>query len=205
MVRAVVFDIDGVLVHPFRFRDALAGEHGITAEMTAPFFRGPFLDCVEGRLDLADALPPFLASWGWPRSVSDFIDTWLATENAPNDAVLGVVAALRRGDVPCFVASTQERRRAHYITTEMRFVRLFDGLFFSSDLGVAKPDAEFFRTVTHRLGHRPADVLFFDDLSVNVEGARSVGWLAEQFTTVERLRADVTRHTGLVLDAGAIS
>jgi 2-haloacid dehalogenase len=50
--------------------------------------------------------------------------------------------------------------------------------------------------VADRLGHHPGDLLFFDDLLANVEGARQAGWRAEQFTTVERLRADVARHTG---------
>jgi 2-haloacid dehalogenase len=45
-------------------------------------------------------------------------------------------------------------------------------------------------------------LLFFDDALVNVEGARSAGWSAEQFTSVEGLRTDVARYTGLTLDAG---
>lgn len=39
MVRAILFDVDGVLVHPWRFRSTLARDYGITEAMTATFFR----------------------------------------------------------------------------------------------------------------------------------------------------------------------
>jgi len=202
MIQAILFDVDGVLVHPWRFRAVLARDHGITPDMTASFFKGPFLDCVQGRADLVDVLPSFLASWGWTGSASDFVGEWLSVENAPNEAVLNVVADIRRCGFPCFVASTQERCRARYLATEMRFDQLFDGLLFSCDVGVEKPNGGFFKAVAHHLGRSGEELLFFDDALVNVEGARSAGWLAEQFTSVESLRTDVARYTGLALDAG---
>ena len=56
MVQAVLFDVDGVLVHRWRFRSALARDHGITPNMTAPFFKGPFVRCVEGHRAVAHRL-----------------------------------------------------------------------------------------------------------------------------------------------------
>jgi putative hydrolase of the HAD superfamily len=153
----------------------LAREHRITPDMTASFFKGPFLRCVQGQADVLDVLPTFLASWGWPGSAADFVARWLSVENAPDDAVLGVVADIRRSGVPCFVASTQERRRAQYLAVEMRLDQLFDGLFFSCDVGVEKPHEEFFEAVAHRLGRSGTELLFFDDALANVEGARAAG------------------------------
>jgi putative hydrolase of the HAD superfamily len=202
VVQAVLFDVDGVLVHPWRFRSTLARDHGITPDMTASFFNGPFIRCVEGQADVLEVLPPFLASWGWPGSAADFVAKWLSVENAPDEAVLSVVADIRRCGVPCFVASTQERRRARYLAAEMRFDQLFDGLFFSCDVGVEKPNEGFFNAVAHRLGRSGTELLFIDDALANVEGARAAGWLAEQFRTAEGLRADVARYIDLALDAG---
>jgi putative hydrolase of the HAD superfamily len=200
VIHAILFDVDGVLVHPWRFRDALARDHGITPAMTAPFFHGPFLHCAHGRGDLLEALPPFLASWGWRGSAREFVNEWLSVENAPDESVFDVVAKLRRHGIPCFVASTQERHRARYLATTMHFDRLFDGLFFSCDLGTAKPSAAFHERVASRLGRAPSELLLVDDALANVEGARAAGWCAEQFTTADRLRADVARHVGISLD-----
>ena len=170
--------------------------------MTASFFTGPFIRCIEGQADVLEVLPPFLASWGWSGSAADFVETWLSVENAPDEAVLGVVADIRRCGVPCFVASTQERRRARYLAVEMRFDQLFDGLFFSCDIGVGKPNEGFFKAVAHRLGRPGEELLFIDDAMVNVEAARAAGWLAELFRSADGLRSDVARYTKIVLDAG---
>lgn len=135
MVRAVIFDVDGVLVHPWRFRSTLLHDHGISPDMTSVFFHGCFVECLEGRADLLEVLPPFLKQWRWTGSATDFVKMWLTVENAPNLEVLNVVSEVRRSGIPCFVASTQERHRARYLANEMRFDEMFDGLFFSSDLG----------------------------------------------------------------------
>lgn len=150
---------------------------------------------------MVEILAPFMTSWDYAGSVTDFVEKWLSVENAPNQAVLSIVADIRRSGLPCFVASTQEHRRAAYLATEMRFEQQFDGLFFSCDIGVAKPNENFFRTVADRLGQPGHELLLFDDSIPNVEGARATGWLAEQFTSLQELRTDVARHTGLALDA----
>ncbi len=55
-IRAVLFDADGVIVHPYRFRAWLEREHAITPAMTAPFFNGVFSrECLVGQADLAEA------------------------------------------------------------------------------------------------------------------------------------------------------
>jgi HAD superfamily hydrolase (TIGR01509 family) len=199
MIRTLVFDLDGVLVHPWRFREYLDQEHGITAEMTAPFFSGPFEECFLGRCELRTILPPFLDSWHWHGTVADFIDIWFSVENAPNAPVLGLVEAVRRSGIPCYLATIQEKLRARYIAEVMQFNSLFDGLFFSCDLGLQKPDVEFFNTVASRIGAHPGSILFFDDKEENVEGARTAHWNAELFVDVGKLKADLDRHLGKVV------
>lgn len=44
----------------------------------------------------------------------------------------------------------------------------------SSDIGLAKPSAEFFRRATEMMGSR--EIVFIDDHSANVEAARRFGW-----------------------------
>ena len=194
LIRAVVFDVDGVLVHPWRFRDRLREEHGITPEMTAPFFRGPFLECVLGRADLREVLVPYLESWTWKGSVDALLQLWFTAENAPNAAVLTAVRELREKGLRCFAASVQERRRAHYLTHDMGFGVEFDALFFSCDLGVRKPDVAFFEKVGAQIGEAPGQLLFIDDHEANVDGARAAGWVAEQFVDEQKLAHDLARH-----------
>lgn len=193
-IEAVVFDADGVLVRPWRFRDHLAAVHGITPEMTRAFFRGAFHDCLLGRADLVDVLPPYLRAWGWNESLPAFLDTWFSIENAPDDDVFAIAGEFSRSGIPCFVASNQERRRAAYLRDEMGFAESFDGLFFSCDLGVKKPDAAFFDAICTRVAMAPGSLLLIDDTPDNVRAAVGAGWHAEIFTDAAELRQQLARH-----------
>lgn len=82
IIRAVILDADGVLIFAWRFADYLGHEFGITGEITGEFFRGTFNDCLVGKRDLKDILPPYLTSWGWTDSVEEFLHLWMTAEDA---------------------------------------------------------------------------------------------------------------------------
>ncbi len=54
----------------------------------------------------------------------------------------------------------------------------FDGMVTSFDARAAKPDARIFTYTADQLGIEPAETLFFDDSTANVEAARQLGFEA---------------------------
>jgi len=196
MLRDVLFDVDGVLVHPWRFRSFLLREHGIDAAATRPFFTGPFRRCLVGEGDLYEEIAPFLEGWGWRGSVSSLIDLWFREENAPDPVVLEYVKELQGNGVRCHIASNQEQNRARFISEEMGFSERFDSLLFSSDLGATKPDPEFFKHAEQRLGRDTDQLVLVDDAAENIESARACGWEAILYTGPEDL-TEVSGRCGL--------
>jgi len=59
----------------------------------------------------------------------------------------------------------------------------------SASHGQARPG--HYRHVIKQLGVQPEEALFLDDKLVNIEAAWALGIQAIQFSTVERLRADL--------------
>jgi putative hydrolase of the HAD superfamily len=182
-VRAILFDADGVVIIPWRFDRYLEREHGITPQMTRRFFHKVFEDCLTGKADLKEVLPPFLSEWGWAESVDDFIATWLEVEDAVGKRVVAVIHDLRQSGYLCCLASNQERCRAEYMTTVMGFSEIFDQLFFSHSIGHQKPDHSYYRSIEKLLGFGGESILFWDDSPVNVASARECGWKAEVYTS----------------------
>jgi epoxide hydrolase-like predicted phosphatase len=80
------------------------------------------------------------------------------------------------------------------ITRHYGIDRLVDLLIFSDEEGMAKPDPRIYRLAVERLGVRPEEALFVDDVLPNVEGARAVGMLAVHFRDTAQAIADVARH-----------
>lgn len=90
------------------------------------------------------------------------------------------------------LATNQNPERRDHMRTQLGYDDHFEESFYSCELGVAKPDSAYFTHILDRLGARPGEVLFIDDNHANVEGARSVGLLAEQWQLADghdRLRS----------------
>ena len=62
-------------------------------------------------------------------------------------------------------------------------------LFFSSDIGLAKPNSDAFHAVLGRLGAEPSSTLFIDDNERYIEGARTAGLHVHRFTEFEKLKS----------------
>lgn len=62
------------------------------------------------------------------------------------------------------------------------FAPLFERVFISGELGLVKPEPEIYEHAIAELGIAPADLLFIDNKSENVEGARAVGGDGHVFT-----------------------
>jgi putative hydrolase of the HAD superfamily len=188
-VSDMLFDVDGVLVHPFRFRTFLGSHYGITAQMTSAFFSGPFRACVTGQAELAEVLPPYLSQWGWQSTTSDFIATWMREDAAADHSMRELVGKVRNLGFRCHVASVQERNRADYLRHTMGFQDAFDETFFSCDLGAAKPDPAFYTRIQKKLGKAPRQLMLIDDSLACVEAALAAGWQAFHYAgTVDRSR-----------------
>lgn len=66
-------------------------------------------------------------------------------------------------------------------------LRKFDRLWVSHEMGLEKPDPEIYRRVVEATQRPPEAHLFIDDLSENVEGARSVGMTGIVHTDADAL------------------
>jgi len=94
---------------------------------------------------------------------------------ATSAASLDLVRGLRAAGYGVHLGTNQVRNRAEHMRAALPYDELFDVKLYSCEVGVAKPDAAFFRTAATRIGAEPATVLFIDDHSPNVESARSTG------------------------------
>lgn len=94
---------------------------------------------------------------------------------------LDLVARLRRAGYAVHLATNQHRQRGEHMRTSLGFDELFDESFYSWELGTKKPETSYFELALQRIGAGPAEVLFVDDMEVNVEAARAVGLHAEHW------------------------
>lgn len=76
---------------------------------------------------------------------------------------------------------------------------LFDAVVISGEVGLRKPDPEIFLLTARRIGLRPQQCVFVDDLAVNVRGAGAVGMIGVHHTDVESTVDELEALFGLPL------
>lgn len=66
---------------------------------------------------------------------------------------------------------------------------LFDFVFNSAEIGLAKPDPKFFRYLLEKIGASPEECLFVDDNPENIKSAENIGFLAILFENNKKFLA----------------
>jgi FMN phosphatase YigB (HAD superfamily) len=73
------------------------------------------------------------------------------------------------------------------------FEAVTDDIVYSHEVGLAKPDPAIYELTASRLGVAGEEIVFLDDVEVNVEGARRAGWHAVQHVDTERSITEIER------------
>jgi putative hydrolase of the HAD superfamily len=179
MLDWVLFDADGVLQ---------GSRAGWMEDLTA--WAGPRIEefllamaaadvaCLTGK-DFSEAMLEVLRQFEIDAPLEDIIDQkyWIEVRQPMLDAV----RAVRDLGLHCALATNQQNLRGTYMRRSLGFEQIFDEQFYSFELGFAKPDAGYFKTIMDRINVAPDRVLFIDDHAGNVDGAREIGIHSELF------------------------
>jgi FMN phosphatase YigB (HAD superfamily) len=76
---------------------------------------------------------------------------------------------------------------------------IFDRIFISAELGLAKPDPEIYQWVITELKQDPSTMIFIDDFIENVEAARNAGLNAVHFVTREQALSELEEYLDIEL------
>uniref|UniRef100_A0A8R1I2G1 Acyl-CoA dehydrogenase family member 10 n=1 Tax=Caenorhabditis japonica TaxID=281687 RepID=A0A8R1I2G1_CAEJA len=75
----------------------------------------------------------------------------------------------------------------------------FDEVVESCLEHLMKPDLRFYQLVEQRLGVKPEEIVFLDDLPENLEAAEKLGWKTIHVTSIKKAIGELERHTNVQL------
>lgn len=141
-----------------------------------------------GTLGSREFWPEFCRRTGKPTPREDLWRTLFRPE--PITGTVAVIANLR-GSGFRVVCATNTLDVHFEVHRDRGDYAVFDRVYASHQLGVAKPTPEFWQTILTAEGCPPGQAVFIDDALANVEAARTLGLMAHRFTSPQALARDL--------------
>ena len=202
-ITSILFDVGGVIVAPLQpeavwgQRDELAQRLGYSSgrEMWLDFYESDVWQAAKTgdivHVEMWDALlgPHGITS---REEQARFVAALHAGEGL--DPAMETLIAALHGRYRLGILSNWDDQLEAILEEELGINHYFDVILNSHHIGVAKPDEAAFRLALERLGARPDQLLFIDDLERNTNAAAALGIHTHTFTDLPTLVANLQRR-----------
>lgn len=199
-IKVILFDVDGVLIRlPYYVSKKLERQGYKNAEQSLnSFFNGEdYYKCLEGKTDAKEMIMPYLKKFDWDDAVEAyFIKQFQFEEKYLDPNLISLVSKLKNQNIRCCLGTDQEKTRAKFLLNDMNFQNIFDRYYISCYIGYRKCQDGFWIHVLEDIKKefkeiKTDEIVFFDDLQINIEAALKSGIQAFLFTDINQFKKDL--------------
>lgn len=198
MIKAIIFDADGVLVlggkDRKRFSQIYAEKFDLPLEVMMPFFQNEMQDCIVGKKDLKIELKKYIKSWKWHGSVDEFVQFWLKEEANINEELISFLPSLKEKGVKLYLGTNNEKYRTEFLWNTVGLGKHLDHSYASHSVGLKKPNQPYFNHIITDLNLPASEILFVDDDQKNVAAAKESGMNAEFYKDFDSFKEDLAKY-----------
>ncbi len=109
---------------------------------------------------------------------------------AVNQKVVELIPKLKENYKVVLLSNTNSIHK-RYGYGHLDFIKWFDQLFLSHEIGAVKPEEKIYRAVESFTQKKSSEHFFIDDIQEYVDGAKKCGWDGIQFVNYEKLVDDL--------------
>lgn len=182
MIKAVLFDIDGVVIHS---EQSFSHRIGVPLDATEPFFDTKFQECLVDKADLKIELGNHMMDWGWKGTVDELLKIWFEGEQEIDERVAQYIKKLRLEGYRVLACTNNERYRVEYLIDHLHLDTFFDKIYASCQVGFKKPETEFYYYILQKENLSKEEVVYWDNEKENVASARDWGIDSYLYITFE--------------------
>jgi putative hydrolase of the HAD superfamily len=198
MIKAIIFDYGNVLDIPddwatwLAHRDAMAARYGLTGEgLDACIFQSEAWQQVKrGRITFEAYLGAVFGPLGLtdPAAQAACLDEFFKGRLRVHPVMRALLQELKPRYRLSILSNAYQLDMADWLVKARGLVGIFEDVVSSAAVGMAKPEPEIYQLALARLGLRPDEALFVDDMPRNTTVAESLGLSCIVFESPEQLR-----------------
>lgn len=178
MIKAVIFDLDGVVVESedahIEAEKQTYQKHGLTISAeelhryTGTTAKAMFTELI--------AKYKLKTSFNEINSQKEKILLKLLEQDAePTKGVLDLIRELKQRRIKLAIASSSTRKIVAYVLKRLNITDLFDCVITAEDAQYSKPNPEIFLRAATQLNTKPSQCLVIEDAKLGVEAAKAAG------------------------------
>jgi HAD superfamily hydrolase (TIGR01509 family) len=181
-----IFDMGGVVSRHTNTASDMADYLKFDGPKMVDCARDDFYQLTTGNISVREFVRRFSQKCG--HAVEDDLLTRFFKPETDDD-VVAIIRTLKNG--ARVVAGTNTISPHYEIHLERGDYRIFDAVYASHLIGLAKPDPAFYTYILAHEGCAPDRAVFVDDFPQNIEAARALGIHSLLFTGAEKLKKDL--------------
>ena len=201
MISVIVFDLGNVLL-PFNYETPLKHFNEIKpglGDKFAHLYKENYhvhRDYESGKISTQDFLS-IMTGWLDNTVTGEEFCRIFSEIFTKNEDVISLLPKLKKNYTLCLLSNTSEMHR-DYGYRHHDYLKYFDKLFLSFEVGAVKPEKEIYAAVERFTQKPPEEHIFIDDIAEYVEGAKQCGWDGIQFKDYENLIVEFEKR-GIIL------
>jgi epoxide hydrolase-like predicted phosphatase len=198
LIKAVIFDLNGVFIQGPKLSEVFQEKFGVPVEEFLPVLKE-----IMAKTRLPNALgsfsywQPYFEKWGVNLNREQFFDLWFGSEKEVPE-LIALARQIKNKGLKLIIHSNNFAERAAYYDKNFPFLKeLFDKIYYSWQTGFVKPDPRSYENLLADNGLEPAECLYFDDKQENIDIAKSLGLNSFMFTGIDGLK-EILRQFGAI-------
>jgi putative hydrolase of the HAD superfamily len=180
LVKAVAFDYGGVISWSMEEKDMedIAALAGVGADLMKRIYWDNRIITDQGLVGAEEYFRNILADVGVfpdPHTISLLVNRDIESWSRINPATEKLMKDLKGAGFRIGILSNMIKAFLDKNRETMPVFKIPEAMIFSCDVNAVKPEEKIYRILLDRLGCEAGEMIFFDDVEINVEAARKLG------------------------------
>lgn len=193
-VKAIIFDIGGVVVYPgtmHHLRKALEKLTGVSESKQYIPVGVSWRLWSTGRINQTEFINRFKREFNLTIN-NECLVRIFRTLNKPNKGVLASIKKLKR-NYKIYALTNHGKEWFEYERKKFGLDKYFDFIFTSYNLKIAKPNPKIYKTIIQKIKLKPKECIFVDNNKMNILTAKLLGFKTIYFRSASQLKKELKK------------